>query len=128
MTLHRSIHWIPWPYGFTCASGLRCLCRFHHLLRTFWEWTDIQHPDGRIDWKDPSGHVTTTLPGSYFLYPELCAPAAPVPYVEVPKDKGRTLKMPRRKTTRAHAREYRINAERTRNAQYPARQPVPPQF
>jgi Domain of unknown function (DUF222) len=28
-------HTIPWPYGPTCASNLKCLCREHHLLKTF---------------------------------------------------------------------------------------------
>jgi hypothetical protein len=55
-------HTIPYPYGSTCASNLKCLCRFHHLLKTFWGgpngWRDIQHPrrDGGVDrprWPHP---------------------------------------------------------------------------
>jgi uncharacterized protein DUF222 len=29
-------HTIPWPCGPTAASNLKCLCRRHHLLKTFW--------------------------------------------------------------------------------------------
>ena len=31
-------HTIPYPVGPTCASNLGCLCRKHHLLKTFWGW------------------------------------------------------------------------------------------
>jgi hypothetical protein len=29
-------HTIPWPRGLTCGSNLKCLCRKHQLLKTFW--------------------------------------------------------------------------------------------
>ncbi len=29
-------HTIPYPWGLTHASNLKCLCRKHHLLKTFW--------------------------------------------------------------------------------------------
>jgi hypothetical protein len=28
-------HTVPYPIGPTHASNLKCLCRFHHLLKTF---------------------------------------------------------------------------------------------
>ncbi|MDT5010807.1 MAG: hypothetical protein QOH57_2424, partial [Mycobacterium sp.] len=37
------------PYrdgGQTHASNLKCLCRSHHLAKTFWGWKDQQLPDG----------------------------------------------------------------------------------
>ena len=40
-------HTIPYADGGpTHASNLKCLCRFHHLLKTFWGWHDKQLPDG----------------------------------------------------------------------------------
>ena len=33
--------------GATHASNLKCLCRFHHLLKTFWGWRDRQLRNGR---------------------------------------------------------------------------------
>ena len=33
-------HTVPWPYGATHASNLKCLCRDHHILKTFWGWKD----------------------------------------------------------------------------------------
>jgi hypothetical protein len=43
-------HTIPWPYGPTQAANLKCLCRKHYLLKTFWGgeggWRDRQEPDG----------------------------------------------------------------------------------
>jgi hypothetical protein len=32
-------HTIAWPYGPTCASNLKCLCRKHHLLKPYEEAT-----------------------------------------------------------------------------------------
>jgi hypothetical protein len=44
-------HTVPYPVGPTHPSNLKCLCRFHHLLKTFWNgvkgWRDRQLPDGR---------------------------------------------------------------------------------
>jgi hypothetical protein len=37
-------HAIPWPFGPTHPSNLRCECRKHHLLKTFW----VGAGDGRI--------------------------------------------------------------------------------
>ncbi|MGO4447197.1 DUF222 domain-containing protein, partial [Mycobacterium sp. 2YAF39] len=33
-------HTIAYPTGPTQASNLKCLCRKHHLLKTFWGWHD----------------------------------------------------------------------------------------
>jgi len=34
--------------GRTHPSNLKCLCRQHHLLKTFWGWRDQQLPDGTV--------------------------------------------------------------------------------
>ena len=55
-------HTIPFADGgATHASNIKCLCRFHHLLKTFWGWRDEQLPDATVIWTTPSGqrYVTT---------------------------------------------------------------------
>ncbi|MFN0142789.1 MAG: HNH endonuclease signature motif containing protein [Mycobacterium sp.] len=97
-------HTIPFPHGATHASNLKCLCRLHHLLKTFWGWRDYQLPDGTVMWTLPDGQTYVTTPGSALLFPGLTAPTGPC--------SGRTAMMPLRKTTRAHNRAARIAAER----------------
>lgn len=110
-------HTIPYPVGPTCASNLGCLCRKHHLLKTFWGWLNRQLPDGTMIWTSPGGQTYTTHPGSRLLFPTLCRPTAPVSVsANVPSAQpNRGLMMPRRKTTRAHDRAKRIDAERKLN-------------
>jgi hypothetical protein len=111
-------HTIPWPFGPTCASNLKCLCREHHLLKTFWPgWRDQQLPDGTVIWTDPDGYTSTTHPGSRLLFPELCTPTAEFTITGTPPAKHTAgLTMPRRKTTRAEDRRRRIDHERRLNA------------
>jgi hypothetical protein len=123
LTLHRSIHTIPHPYGPTCASNLKCLCRFHHSLKTFWNgvkgWRDRQLPDGTVIWSAPDGQTHTTRPGSHLLFPTLCTPTAPVT-VATPAEwptPNTGLTMPRRDITRTEAHRRRINDERHLNEQ-----------
>ena len=110
-------HTIAYPVGPTQAANLKCLCRKHHLLKTFWGWLDQQLPDGTIIWTAPSGQTYTTHPGSRLLFPTLCRPTAPVnaPANAPNAEPNRGLKMPRRKTTRAQDRAKRIEAERRLN-------------
>jgi hypothetical protein len=109
-------HTIPYPMGPTCASDLKCLCRKHHLLKTFCGWLDRQLPDGTVIWTSPGGQIYTTHPGSRLLFPSLCRPTAPVVTREgVTATPNRGVMMPRRKTTRAQDRAKRIDAERARN-------------
>ncbi|MBB5164532.1 DUF222 domain-containing protein, partial [Mycobacterium sp. AZCC_0083] len=114
-------HTIPYPHGPTCASNLKCLCRFHHLLKTFWGgprgWRDRQLPDGDVVWTSPSGQSYTTRPGSRLLFPSLCLPTAPVTITvtETPTAHTAGLTMPRRTTTRSQDRRQRIDDERRRN-------------
>ena len=112
-------HTIPWPYGPTAPSNLKCLCRRHHLLKTFWGgqsgWRDRQLDDGTIVWTAPDGRQYVTTPGSRLLFPELSSPTAAVVAVEVPTAHTAGLTMPRRKTTRAQDRASRIQRERDLN-------------
>ena len=112
-------HTIAYPRGPTQASNLKCLCRKHHLLKTFWGWCDEQHPDGTVLWTSPDGQSYTTHPGSRLMFPTLCRPTAPT-VVERTVDAGedpacRGLAMPRRQQTRAQSRTQAINDERRYN-------------
>ena len=116
-------HTIPHPVGPTCASNLKCLCRFHHLLKTFWGgqqgWRDRQLPDGTVVWRSPGGQTYTTQPGSRLLFPSLCLPTATVSTTAASSTSaapGSTLTMPRRARTRAEDRASRIDDERRLNA------------
>jgi hypothetical protein len=119
LTLHRSIHTTPWPYGATGASNIKCLCRFHHLLKTFWGgdggWRDKQHPNGDVIWTAPDGRTHTTAPGSRLLFPTLSEPTAPIIATGTPPTHTTGLTMPRRRTTRTQDRARRINDERETN-------------
>ena len=110
-------HTVPYADGgATHPSNLKCLCRTHHLLKTFWGWRDKQLPDGTVIWTTPGGQVYVTTPGSVLLFPSLCAPSAVVPTLEHTDRCGdRTAMMPLRTTTRAQDRSHRIAAERGHN-------------
>ncbi|WP_041781754.1 HNH endonuclease signature motif containing protein [Mycolicibacterium chubuense] len=126
-------HTVPYPVGPTHASNLKCLCRFHHLVKTFWGgpdgWRDRQLPDGTVIWTSPTGHTYTTYPGSRLLFPSLCRPTATLWFGEPPTPQtrdGRTAMMPRRRRTRAANRSRAINAERKLNAEHSDRGSDPP--
>ncbi|MEO3757219.1 DUF222 domain-containing protein [Mycobacterium sp. B14F4] len=124
-------HTIPYPRGATQASNLKCLCRAHHLFKTFWGWRDQQHPDGTVDWISPQGQRYTTHPGSRLLFPTLCRPTAPAVVdhtVDLLDDAVRCLKMPRRKQTRAQNRAHAIADERRRNQPHADERHRPPPF
>jgi hypothetical protein len=116
-------HTIAWPIGPTCASNLKCLCRRHHLLKTFWGgpngWRDRQLPDGTIIWTSPHGRTYITEPGSKLLFPSLCAPTALVTITAEARTKAAQhnpgLTMPRRQRTRAQDRAQRITDDRRLN-------------
>jgi len=122
-------HTIPYPVGPTQAANTKCLCRKHHLLKTFWGWRDVQHPDGTVEWTSPSGQRYVTHPGCRLLFPELCVPTAPAVPAGTPEDDpARTLKMPRRKSTRAQNRARAIREERRLNDDHVAERNRPPPF
>jgi hypothetical protein len=124
-------HTVPYPRGATQASNLKCLCRVHHLFKTFLGWRDRQHPDGTVDWLSPTGQKYTTHPGSRLLFPSLCRPTAPAVIdhsVELLDDAVRCLKMPRRERTREQNRAQAIAAERRHNQPYADERNKPPPF
>jgi hypothetical protein len=113
-------HTIPYADGGpTHASNLKCYCRTHHLVKTFWGWRDRQLPDGTVILDSPSGKTYVTTPGSALLFPSLCSPTgdlrrsestAPVDYCD-----ERTAMMPMRRRTRRQDRAYRVATERRQN-------------
>jgi hypothetical protein len=119
-------HTVPYPFGPTHASNLKCGCRKHHLLKTFWVgptgWSDQQFPDGTVVWTSPSGHTYRTEPGSRLLLPALCVPTGtlPAPPRWNPRwnlgGLNRGAMMPRRQEPRTESRRRRILAERQLNA------------
>jgi hypothetical protein len=126
-------HTIAYPHGPTCASNLGCLCRKHHLLKTFGGWVNRQLPDGTMIWTAPDGQTYPTYPGSRILFPSLCRPTAPVTATAPDTathspDPNRGLAMPRRKHTRAENRKRAIEAERRLNDEYVAERNKPPPF
>ena len=97
---------------------LKCRCRKHHLLKTFWGWLDKQLPDGTVIWMLPDGQTYVTTPGSALLFPSLYAPTDPLDMLQ-PSDDGRcgdrAAMMPKRRCTRAQNRAHRVAAERRQN-------------
>ncbi len=57
-------HTIAYPAGPTQASNLKCLCRKHHLLKTFGGWHDHQWPDGTVVWTSPKVSATPPVPAA----------------------------------------------------------------
>lgn len=115
-------HLTPWPAGATHPGNLRPLCREHHMLKTFRTgpggWSVTSRPDGRTEWDSPTGHTYVTSPGAAILFPHwnIHTEVPPPRPITLLHDEHRGTKMPTRGRTRAQDREYRINAERTRNA------------
>lgn len=129
--VHADIdHTAPWPAGVTHPGNLKCYCRIHHLVKTFWDgWTETQQPDGTLVLTGPAGHTYRTKPFSQLLFPSWAYTTPPPPSANTPTSPtgtGRGLMMPTRRTTRAKAREYRINAERALNAVELAREAAKP--
>jgi hypothetical protein len=118
--------------GLTHPGNTKCLCRKHHLLKTFWTgpggWSDQQLADGTVVWISPTGHRYTRPSGSRLLFahwdtttplPE--GTALPDGTAMPPRRNAdaaqRGLTMPLRKTTRAKATAQRRRAQRKRHQQ-----------
>jgi hypothetical protein len=104
--------------GQTHASNLKCLCRTHHLLKTFWGWRDQQLPDATVIWTLPSGQSYVTTPGSALLFPTLAAPTAALPTPQPRPEEGcgqRAVMMPKRQRSRAQNRAHYNATERAHN-------------
>jgi hypothetical protein len=111
-------HTVPFPMGPTHPSNLKLLCRYHHLLKTFYTgiggWTDRQLPDGTVEWTAPSGHTYTTTPAGSIFFPVLASPTGELvsPTTMPALGQSRGLMMPARRRTRAAERAARIAYER----------------
>ncbi|WP_246540977.1 HNH endonuclease signature motif containing protein [Mycobacterium spongiae] len=106
--------------GTTHPSNLKCLCRTHHLLATFWGWRAQQLPDGTVIWRLADHQTYVTTPGSALLFPALATPTGDPPEPDPARADRRgqpTAKMPLRARTRAQHRAHYIAAERHRNHQ-----------
>jgi hypothetical protein len=109
--------------GLTHPGNMKCLCRKHHLLKTFWigptGWTDQQLCDGTIVWISPTGHRYTRPPGSRLHFPRWDTntplPAGTVTPPATTGSPERGLTMPTRKCSRAQQTAQRLHAERERN-------------
>jgi len=128
-------HTVPWPAGPTHASNIKCYCRFHHLLKTFYcgvgGWREQQLPDGTLMLTSPTGHTYTTKPGCAQLFPTLCQPTGELhlPAYQPTRDSDdRGVMMPKRRRTRAENLARRIEAERKLNDEYVAERNKPPPF
>ncbi|OBL08899.1 hypothetical protein A5646_11780 [Mycobacterium sp. 1245499.0] len=113
-------HTIPYADGGpTHASNLKCYCRAHHLVKTFWGWQEKQLPDGTLILTSPAGRTYVTTPGSALLFPSLCRGVGAIPAAEAdvaPDYCGdRTAMMPKRRRTRAQNRAQRVATERHHN-------------
>lgn len=124
------------PYAsslLTHPANTKCLCRQHHLLKSFWigngGWTDRQEPDGTIVWTTPSGRQHRAPPGSRLHFPDWDTttpiPADTPPPTNKPPTPGRELRMPQRKRTRAQQHTANIKAERDYNRSLDAAHPPP---
>jgi hypothetical protein len=114
-------HTIPYAAGGpTHAGNLKCYCPTHHLVKTFWGWTEKQLPDGTLILTSPAGQTYVTTPGSALLFPSLCRAVGglPAPETDPPPDDycaERSAMMPKRRRTRAQNRAARIATERRAN-------------
>jgi hypothetical protein len=117
-------HTIPFGLGgLTHPSNLKCECRTHHLLKTFYVgpagWAETQLPDGTVHWVAPTGHTYTTKPGGQLYFPALgqsTGKLAPVPKIILPHP-NRSEMMPKRQRTRVEDVARRHAIERQRNAE-----------
>ncbi|CDQ44036.1 HNH endonuclease signature motif containing protein [Mycolicibacterium neoaurum] len=124
-------HLTPWPAGATHPGNLRPYCREHHLIKTLKTgWIPTACPDGSTTWTAPTGHTYATRPLGPVLFPRKAFDT------EIPRTRHITLldhdnrepALPTRRRTRKRDREYRINAERVRNALEIALESDPPPF
>jgi Domain of unknown function (DUF222) len=124
-------HAVPYGRGPTHPGNLRCLCRKHHLLKTFWSdsggWHDQQLADATIVWTTPTGHTYRTPPGGRMLFPNwnTTTPTPTPPSAAGPPTTDPNLAMPLRKRTRAAEQSARIQRERQHNQAIIDNNPAP---
>ena len=90
-------------------------------MKTFWGWHEKQLSDGTLILTSPAGQTFVSTPGSALLFPSLCYATGglPAPETDLPPDYSgdRSVRMPKRRRTRAKERAYRIATERNHNRQ-----------
>lgn len=57
-------HRDPANGGWTVATNLHCLCRYHHSLKTMRLWTPVMLADGVEFWVSNAGATAITVPGT----------------------------------------------------------------
>ena len=129
-------HTIAHPTGPTHPSNLKCLCRKHHLLKTF--WTGIRRLGGSaaarrhsdLDMHRPARHTRPSrAAGSSFPHGTPRQPSCRRRRTTSgPAGTNRGVMMPRRRRTRAADRTRRILEERALNDAYVAERNRPPPF
>jgi Domain of unknown function (DUF222) len=115
-------HTIPYSEGGpTHAGNLKCYCRTHHLVKTFYGWREQQLADATLILTSPTGHTHVTTPGSALLFPTLCTPVGgmPTPHTHhrITYSPDRAAMMPKRRRTRTQDRAHRVATERSHNRQ-----------
>jgi Domain of unknown function (DUF222) len=115
-------HTIPYSEGGpTHAANLKCYCRTHHLVKTFYSWREQQLADGTLILTSPTGHTYVTTAGSALLFPALGVPAGgmPTPHTHhrIAYSPDRAAMMPKRRRTRVQDRAQRVATERSHNRQ-----------
>lgn len=98
-------HQDPSAGGLTVYENLKCLCRQHHLLKTFGGWRDTQLADGTVVWVSPTARTYRTAPAGVDLFPRAGKPSCAPP---MPNRRGRSQQRANRiARARKHNREQR---------------------
>ncbi|WP_110470285.1 HNH endonuclease signature motif containing protein [Williamsia limnetica] len=102
--------------GQTCAEDTKCLCKFHHLLKTFGNWVDLQETDAegrtRIVFISPEG---VPFRGPAWSGEDLFPALLDMTWREPGPPRGAPPDMPSRRRTRLAEKYARRRAERNRN-------------
>lgn len=75
-------HTVPFPHGPTAEHNLADACLLHHGEKHAPGWTVLQHPDGRVDWITPTGHVYSSHVHDYRPLPPAPPPSMPGPVAD----------------------------------------------
>ncbi|WP_246833272.1 HNH endonuclease signature motif containing protein [Williamsia sp. 1138] len=117
--------------GQTSAEGTKCLCKFHHLLKTFGNWIDFQVTDEngrtRIVFISPEG---VRFHGPAWSGEDLFPALLDMTWRDAGPRRGAPPDMPTRGRTRLADKYARRRAERNRNRrriETPTPPPPPPE-
>lgn len=108
----------PASGGQTRPGETKCLCRFHHLLKSFGDWVDFQDIDAdgrsRVHFVSPEGIVFS---GPVWTGEDLFPDLVEIQWQDDPPPRSTTLTEPVRRGTRLANKHARRRAERERNRQ-----------